>query len=215
MHLKSPGWLTQIARQLQPLLIADKAPLGFVALAGFVAWGVTHIVDRVVESPTLEYKCSVKEAAVGKRHVTCLVRNLSRDKVFTGLHLIVRLPEGSAGTLTDPKIEWLGPTHPGSQGRPPEAYGSSAEYLIPALLPDASAGLHASLSAVSRVEFRMWAEGNGAVRCVNSNWATWVVRNEIAIMLTLLVLAVLAIPVYLLLVVLATRNAGTQVESFE
>lgn len=111
------------------LLHVSESPFILGLLLAFIAWGVTHIIDRTLESPILEYsvssksqkteeliKCeSEKMEQVVAPHVSYYtIRNLSRDSLFTNVSLALRIPSDSKAKFIGIRIKASAPAIAGS-----------------------------------------------------------------------------------------------------
>jgi hypothetical protein len=179
-------------RKLRLVASAEKVPLLLPALLAFVAWGLTHISDRLLKSPTLEYDCGPAGKDTGDWE--CVIRNLSDDRVFRGLHFIVRFPNSVSGKIEKAEeIEWLGTAHHGQKDEPATQLDKNVEYKASMLNPGQAVRLKVRVSGESpRLEFRFWSEESSqAIRAVQSNGFTIAVRHEQEIILFLIGLAIL------------------------
>jgi len=97
-------------RKFKMVASAEKVPFLLPALLAFAAWGLTHISDRLLKSPTLEYSCSAKPSNDGSDW-SCVIRNLSDAQLYREMHLILRIPDTVGGKVEQAAIEWLGTAH--------------------------------------------------------------------------------------------------------
>lgn len=124
-------WVVVPARRLRLVFSAERVPYLLPALLAFAAWGLTHISDRLVKAPTLEYRCKAAACPddAGATDWSCRVLNLSEDRVFREMTLILRTPEQTGCTVKRvEEVEWLGTAHH-AQGRPAQIDGQTAIFL--------------------------------------------------------------------------------------
>ena len=102
------------------IFLTEKIPFALAALFAVFAWSVTQIVDRVVESPTIEYKIGIenivsKSGGPAKRLVVKLT-NLSSKKTFEDLQIVLRKVRPEDDTLLLADSGDVIPTVPGWSG---------------------------------------------------------------------------------------------------
>lgn len=117
-----------MANGFKGIFSATEVPFLFVLLLGIVAWGVTHIVDRSLDSPILEVSVvssvntATKLAVCSGESVKTMqvpyvlhytLRNISRTKLFKGLSFLVRLPEESDAKIVGVRLLAVAPAVPG------------------------------------------------------------------------------------------------------
>ena len=169
------------------LRASDKAPYLLTVLFGLLGWGVTHVIDRVLKSPTLEYRCATHDA-LPRRALSCLVRNVSEDRVFADLIFVIRIPDGSPGRVEDPRIVWEAPAYPPGDNPVPRASGGDAEYVLAALNPGAAVVLTAVLNRETNYSLHLRGNKDAPVRFIRAVFETFLVGNE-----TRLVVALVAV----------------------
>lgn len=119
-----------MANRLKGVFSATEAPFLLVLALGVFAWGATHIVDRLVESPILEISLASSanstaelvdcvEGSVKTMDVPYLVdytlRNISRTMVFNQVSFTIRLPEESKAKIVGVRLKAVAPAFQGER----------------------------------------------------------------------------------------------------
>ena len=76
--------MTQIPRE-RSIRSKEKVPYVVPLLVAMIAWGIQHFVDRVLDSPSIEYQVKTAGSSRGTR-VEYILTNLSRNILFTSVH---------------------------------------------------------------------------------------------------------------------------------
>jgi hypothetical protein len=197
-HKKSSA-MKDFAGKILKTLRLKEAPYAVTFLVAALAWSVTHIVDRLIQMPIIEYNLSDPQT-MGSRVVKCEVTNIC-DKVFRNLNLYLSAAEGAKIKISDPEIGFIKPIMPDQfQSRAAYIQGDNAAYFVPELQPECSASIEARINGVGSVDLR-YNSGTESIRLIERGFETWLVKNEIAIMISLFVfwLAVLVLYVCLVL----------------
>ena len=156
-------------------------------------WLVTYIVENVVSVPTIEYDIDLSKHTDGVVAVT--IRNLSRTHKFSGLNFILRLPVGCNGKFTKAEVEPIQPAYTAREMI--ETHNAAVTYPNQALHPGTALKLIASYDeAVKPPTFHI-AENGDAVRLVESGTLTWIIRNEIKVLVVLFIVWTLIVLVVL------------------
>ena len=166
--------------------LAEKLPYVVTLLFAAIGWGVTHIVDRVLNSPIVEYRTEVVEGSDRTtRTFVARLRNMSRDRAYTNLTVEFLLPPSSTGKFTTGTVDAKPPAAFGS--RPPKMAGGSAKFDIPALFPSWEIALIANYTGDEIPELRL-EKANPAPRLVRPSLETFLVDHEVKIILGAIVL---------------------------
>lgn len=175
----------------------DKAPY-FVTLAlALFGWSANHIVNRITDAPTLEYRIdepTQEESKVGKALSTQLITltNLTRKQTFENLSVMLVARKGS--TLDSDRLQ-LRPLAPAFEGDDSwESEGGRATFTIPKLHPGSSVQVVSAYTGNNPPVFRI--KSQGTVFATKANWETWFVRNEIFILTPLAFVWALLIAAY-------------------
>lgn len=175
----------------------DKAPY-FVTLAlALFGWSANHIVNRITDAPTLEYRIdeptqddSTPSRAFWTQRIT--LTNLTRKQTFDNLSVILVARKGS--TLASDHLQ-LRPVAPAFEGDESwESEGGRATFTVPKLHPGSSVQVVSAYTGKSPPVFRI--KSQGTVFATRANWETWFVRNEIFILTPLALVWALVIAVY-------------------
>ena len=78
------------------MLHDDKAPYFITIFIAAFCWTVVRTVDRLSALPLIEYSASISaQASGGSSNYTLRLRNISNDKVFSCVKVILRVPKES------------------------------------------------------------------------------------------------------------------------
>jgi hypothetical protein len=172
------------------------------AVAAILGWLITHYVDRVTQTPTIEYKIS--ETSQGDRTtVSYLLTNVNRTQAYGPIHVGFLAAPG-APIVTKLRVRPVEPAHEGDE--PPVHGAASAQYTIPKMMP--GAGINFTLATAGKDRPRLYLSSSDpkeSVRFTESSVDTWVATNETTIVIFLIALWALVLAT-LLLVVLFLRS---------
>jgi hypothetical protein len=176
------------------MLNREKLPYLLAALLGFVTWTLTRAVDRIVEAPLLKYIVSDRQTSAG-RVATYEVENIS-TQLFKSIQVVVFL-ENSVGAFAG--LPALVPELPMMVDRdtPPTLAPDSATFVLPELHPGWRFQIRAGLSADAAPGLGVRSP-NAAIRLVQGSFRTWLVENELWILLALSVAGIILVIGYLL-----------------
>jgi hypothetical protein len=186
------------------ILGATEAPFLLASLIALAAWAGTHVVDRALESPLIEYSYDWIEGpsfpllpckpdgAAPKYYLRINVRNLSRNARFNNLELAFRIPDKSGGAITGIHIETVPPAVPNRQsvGRCGAAYALFSDLNFQ---PKTEFHLLLGLSARRLPVAHLWKAGE-AVYFREGDIETILVRYE-SLFVTLLLVMTLALAI--------------------
>jgi hypothetical protein len=203
------GYQRMSMPKLLKALRATEAPFLLGGLMAFAAWAGTHIVDRTLESPVIEYSyrwvekpsfalipCD-SESVAPKYYLEVLTRNLSRDSLFKGVEIAFRMPSETKARIVGHHIRTVPPAMPN-----PENVGRcGAKYArFPSLTFQPRTEFHLLLGVSAKeLPVAHLINADGAVYFRESDIETYLVRNEVIfIMIALFFVLGLAV-LYLLL----------------
>lgn len=161
----------------------DKAPF-FVTLAVAIAgWSATHVVDRVIGAPTLEYEAAESMASPlphepNAKLQTLRLTNLTRSTTFKNLTVVLMAPRGTKVLNETTEIVAVAPAF---EGNDPWKYrGGMATYVIPKVHPGWT-----YLVRVGYVGDRLPIlrfESDDSIYTTRPNWETFIVKREVWIL---------------------------------
>jgi len=187
------GWWR---RFFNGLLSKDKS-LATGLILGFMAWTLMRLVDGIAANGTIEYDIANKAATLADGRPGHVVRvtltNLSADTALTNLRASIAAPTADVVFSTDPRDRSCAFEPPGWGGQPTcDAFDSGFDFLAPMIV----AGTHVQFevkytspegaSAVPIVRIR---PETTKFRLVEPGLSTFVARNQVGLLLALLVLA--------------------------
>jgi len=171
------------------LLRLKEAPYLMTVLLGFCAWILTHTVDRIQQSPIIEYRIT-EYRTNGTVKVRCEIENLCSDKVFTGIKFSLGGPRVDGESYSGGRAIVTAPTH-----RPEEFYdlGSSVAGLFPHFHPSwrvvFEATKHGTFTPYLQFHTMASSQDVQGVLLLRSGSKTFLVRHELKILATMLVVA--------------------------
>ena len=191
------------------VLLAGIGPnLGVLLLTSVfatVSWFVTHIVDNVISTPTIEYSITPEpiDAKHGKYKVELRARNLSQDKM-SDFSMILLSPNNSDSfrfeKVDPPKIELVPPAYPSR--RKVEVFPESVRYHVEHLQPGNEIGF--SISYMSKdgkgPDFHLISEN--PMRAIKRGMRTLIIRYELGILTSVIVLWIIVVFIVMMCVVI-------------
>jgi hypothetical protein len=170
--------------------VGERLVLLITAAIGALGWVFTHVVDRVTESPTVEYK--ITEGSLGKdKLLEVRLVNVTRSTSFSTVRLLMTVPNG--GLIKDVKVT---PVEPAFEGDvEPHVYGRSADVTLERFMPGARFDIRATYSGPRRPALRASAVDT-PIRLQKRGLETLFARYEVVILSGLaLIWLILAITV--------------------
>ena len=185
-------------------MLKNDAPYLVSILVGALAWGVIHIINELVDSPTLEYCGSGQQENLIEYSVT----NLSKKTVFKGLKFDLSTAPNDVEVLTDPRIYAEPPHFEGVTEGGWSKDGKSMQFFVPALHPGGKVVMSVAYRGDYEIAFRFMGskqiervtpvdKGNDdeAVLLEECGVITWFVKNETKIILGLIALIFISVPI--------------------
>jgi len=182
------------------LLSRDKS-LATGLILGFMAWTLMRLVDGIAANGTIEYDIANSPAKLADGRDGHVVRvtltNLSADTALTDLKASIAAPTADIVFSADPKDRSCAFEPPGWGGQPTcDAFTSGFDFLAPMIV----AGTHVQF------EVKYTRAGNSTslpvvrikpattkFRLVEPGFSTFVARNQVGILLALLLLAMVTL----------------------
>ncbi len=186
MAEKRNGFLRFLAQQ-------EKMPYLLTLLIALCGWGFTHIVDRLLQSPVVEYEMATTSAENGSQTLRCTITNISRDRLFQDITFKL-LPHSPKYRFSKCKMTIFPPADL------EENLECDADYItfaIPEFQPGWRLQVVAELSAKAAgsaelpeptLQFTSTKTGNTAkpLRLIRRSWETLFVRYENTFVLLLI-----------------------------
>lgn len=182
------------------LLVAEKAPYFLTLMVAGLAWTLLRTVDVLTESPTIAYSMAYGEPKDGMRSVSARICNISRTRQFRNLQFRFAIesqpPPGSSPFFTKASIVSEAPANL----HEPSQDGNETMFNIPLMQPGWSFLLKAMEHSESEkvvllqsqyipLEKRdVGAQAPDVVRVVKNGFATWLVANELGVLILLMVI---------------------------
>jgi len=148
-------------------------------------WLLTHIADRINQSPLLEYRVDHEEGGEGRKLIL-QVQNLSRNISYKNLDIVVTA--GRGGTIESTEVVPVVPASEGDEA-PVEAKYSS-RFTIPNLMP--SSIVRAYIAYKGTDPFFRLSSNDQPIMAVQPNAETFIARHEVVLLILLIPLTLLA-----------------------
>ena len=133
--------------------MAERTVLLITVLVGAVGWLFTHLVERVSNSPTIEY--TIETIGPPSQQVLKLgLINVTRSTSFEDVRILLTAPKG--GSISDVFVAPREPSFEGDVG--PEVYGRSADIVIERFMPGAQLEISAPYTGRGRPAVRASAK---------------------------------------------------------
>jgi hypothetical protein len=167
------------------LKMQDRLGVLTTVVLAALGWLLTHYVDRLTASPTLEYSIASHEEGPRHRHLFRL-RNVNRLTSYGPLKLTFQAPTGGIVAYS------LTPIEPTSEGDEfPRVSRDSAEFTIPKLMPNGA--IKVALVTRDGVRPVLSVESATDIRLTRSGFETWLVRHELTVMGALIAIWLVAL----------------------
>jgi hypothetical protein len=153
----------------------DKAPYAVTLVVAALAWTITHIVDRLLATPIVTYERQIIENS-GKKSVYLTLKNITRDRTFRDVHLILTASPG--GSITETAVIPIQPAFEGNQAG--TTVGRTFDYTFPEMQPGSQLEISATFTGRDQPTLRMSAQGT--IAFVRPSWETCIVENELPIL---------------------------------
>lgn len=158
---------------------------------GALGWLVTHIVDRIVSTPAVQYK--IEHPTIDSNIFSIKLENITRNQHFDDVSLTVRSEKkcGEKNQITDcfteKKFIAIEPANLGY--RPVTFTEVSMSYNIPRMMPGSEYVLSAVYNGTASNKIYINLDSNkSTIRYINKSIETYIVKNEIKILLIILIL---------------------------
>jgi hypothetical protein len=170
----------------------DKLPWFFSLILAVIGWTITHIVDRVNETPALEYKIS-NEISSNFNNVEIEITNITRSTAFQNIIIVlqdvgdIRNYCGYEAKKIDeefcPKITPVQPAEDGKEA--PSVDERSVSFNIPRIMPGSVYRIKSPYVKTETPKIRI-SSNISTIKMTSRNIETVFAKNEIDILLILL-----------------------------
>ena len=184
--------------------MSDKAPFLVTLILTIIGWAITHVVTELTTAPTLELQSEVRRAASGQV-LELRLTNLTRDKVFKGLSLLVTVSDGE--TLNRFTVTPVEPAHEGDD--PAHSAGLSGSFVFPEIQPGSIFYAEAEYIGSTPPHVRIQMP-EGTVRIVEPSLETFIIRNELGLLFGLMIIGMGFLSILLLVGVLRVCRLGAK-----
>lgn len=162
--------------------MVEKTVTFITILAAVAGWLTTRIVDRVVNTPTIEYLIDDRPAEQG-RLMTIHLTNITRTQHFPELWIEARTSSDD-NPILDASVHPVEPAFEGT--RAPDRGGRTARAYIENLQPSSSVAVRVFYRGGARPAMSATSVGTPA-RFQERNWETQLSRYEVEALIGLLV----------------------------
>jgi hypothetical protein len=173
-------------------MLSDKAPYIVTIVMAGLAWTLTHIVDRLLTTPLLSYQIQQLQGD-GKKSFYLTLKNITRDKTFHNLRIIITAAADSL--LTEPAII---PVQPASEGDQPFSLEDrTLDFTFPEIQPGWQFEISAGFQGEKIPTLRMSLMGDQTLYAVTPSLETFLVEHDIGLLFALVVLWIAALVIIL------------------
>ncbi|WP_341705257.1 hypothetical protein [Ferrovibrio sp.] len=167
-------------------------PLFVSLFTGILAWSISHLADRVIESPSLLYSSTVESLTdpsisieTDPKTLTVRLQNLSRDKTFKNVEILLTAPAGSSMNAFR-----ITPTQPAHEGNNPQILaGLSGRALLPEIQPNWKFDIVAEF--VGETPSVRISAPNSVMRLIEPGFEATLAKNEFGILVAVVFAATL------------------------
>jgi hypothetical protein len=187
------GWWR---RFFNGLLSKDKS-LATGLILGFMAWTLMRLVDGIASNGTIEYDIANSPATLADGRPGYVVRvtltNLSADTALTNLKASIAASTAGIVFSTDPKDRSCAFEPPGWGGQPTcDAFASGFDFLAPMIVAGTQVEFevkYARAEDTTELPIVRIRPETTKFRLVEPGFSTFVARNQVGLLLALLMLA--------------------------
>jgi hypothetical protein len=163
-------------------MFSDKAPYIVTILMAALTWALTHVADRLLATPMLQYEVQ-DLSSQGRQTQYLTFKNITRDKTFRGVHLVLTAP--ADGLFTQGAVI---PVQPASEGdKPYQLVGRTFEFTFPELQPGWKVEISVDYTGSGRPSIRL-SSSDQTIYAVKPSLETWLVEYDLEVLLGLAVL---------------------------
>jgi len=192
------------------MILNHKAPFIVTLLTAALAWSVTHIVDRLNNTPFLKYDLLIEDSR-NIRRLRISLENITNDKVFRNLSIVASSPHDSAISRIS-----IVPQEPAFEGDKPYSIsesGRTAQIKLPVVQPGWSFDILVEYAGKNRPYLRIETK-NDTVKLTRPNLETFLVENEFKVIVCLISiwLVTLAIIFWIMAIARKKNTNGKQID---
>lgn len=173
------------------VLFSDKTPLAVTILVAAMGWCITHFVNRIENSPTIEYSVVKKTISSNKIEYKIELRNLSLNKSFEDLDFVIRKidpTDRSFDFLPNPEINKVIAHAPTLVVQTVKFGLEGAQFNLKEFPPEGRVDLIVFCNgSCEKVVFQGKANNGVAMRLVKRNFETFLVQNQLIVSMLLLI----------------------------
>jgi hypothetical protein len=164
-------------------MYSDKAPYIVTVIIAVLAWSLTQVVGRLLATPMLRYSIEENSGAGDKTQYIRL-KNITRDKTFRNLRLVVAAPPG--GELTQrPHVI---PSEPAWEGDQPGSFAPRTfEFTFKEIQPNWTFEVAIRYRGPEQPRVRM-SNPDATVFIVQPSIQTWLVEHEFEVFVALVII---------------------------
>lgn len=192
------------------ILKTEKFPYLLTILFALIGWSLTHSVDRLINSPIIEYKLKKECSGNGRKLVSYEITNISRDRLFENIEFKLLCKRGCKGKFLQAKLKLPPPMDISEEVEMDDDY---VKFSIPELHPDWKLLLTVEMSEdfnpTLHFSSKKSANDNKPIRLLRSSFETYLIKHELKIIIGLIVFWSLLIILYLVLIG-GKNNSGSR-----
>lgn len=182
--------------------MSERLSYFITAVVAVLGWLITHYVDRITQTPTIEYAISETRSG-GRVDAVYRLTNISRTQSFGRID--VQFLARRQSPITRLVIR---PVEPASEGPNSETQGpAAANFVIERLMPGATITFLTSTQGVARPELRV--DAPEPVKLTTRSFETWLATNEMTVVACLILFWAVALLGLISLQFLPGRQTGS------
>ena len=154
-------------------MFSEKAPYVVTIMMAGLAWALTHLADRLLETPMIKYSIEM----VGESTEYLKFKNITRSKTFRNLKII--LTASADGRIISGAVIPVQPAFEGDQ--PYQVAGRTFEYSFPEFQPGWQIELSVEYAGSSKPSLRLTAPEQ-IIYAITPSAESYIVENDIYIL---------------------------------
>jgi hypothetical protein len=157
-------------------MLTDKAPYFVTISIAALGWAITHMVDRLLNTPMIKYS-EQKISSNGEETLFLTFKNITRDKTFKKLQIILTAP--SDGVIKSGAVIPVQPAWEGDQ--PYQVAGRTFEFTFPEFQPGWEIEISANYTGSAQPSLRL-SSPEQTVYAIRPSLKSWLVENDVEVL---------------------------------
>lgn len=157
-------------------MMSDKAPYVVSLIFGVLGWLVGHMVDRIVDAPTLEYRLEKADTGA-RRGLSVKLVNVTREKSFDKLQARIVIPD--AKNYERATLESVEPAFEGTTA--PQTSGDTTNFALPLMMPGTAITFGVFAASGGEPRLSIWSDGSQPIRLEEPSLETFFAKHEMGV----------------------------------